>query len=72
MSSDDQMLDNTIGQPGSPDLPPKNGIARKTRADKGVPRVSPITQIVRQFRTLTPEARVTLLEALEALCEEGE
>ena len=71
MNSDEKILDNTIG-PRDTALPPTSGIARKKRSDAGIPRISPVTEIVRRFRQLSPEARATLLEALEALTEDAE
>ncbi len=67
MSSDDQILKNTIGSSGTPDLPPRSGIARKKRSDAGVPRVSAVGDIVSRFLDIPHAEQGTLLDVLEAL-----
>jgi hypothetical protein len=45
-------------------LPPLNGIARKKRADKGIPRRSTLDAMYDQFADLTCEQQRGVLEIL--------
>jgi len=65
-SSDQQILENTIGATGT-SLPPLNGIARKTRADKGVLRKSTFDTFVDLFRKMSPSEQATALEVLRQI-----
>ena len=66
MSSDQQILENTIGATGT-SLPPLNGIARKTRSDKGIARKSSMDSFVDFFREMTPSQQETALEVLRQI-----
>ena len=67
MSSDDQILENTIGTSGRNSLPPLNGIARKKRSDAGVLRKSSFDTFVDSFRRMTKSEQSTALEVLRQI-----
>jgi hypothetical protein len=48
-------------------LPPVNGIARKTRADKGVLRKSSMDTFADLFRRMSPSEQSTALEVLRQI-----
>ena len=48
-------------------LPPLNGIARKTRADKGVARKSSMDTFCDLFRRMSPSEQATALEVLRQI-----
>lgn len=48
-------------------LPPLNGIARKTRSDKGIARKSSMDSFVDFFREMTPSQQETALEVLRQI-----
>lgn len=48
-------------------LPPLNGIARKTRADKGIARKSTFDTFVDLFRRMSPSEQSTALEVLRQI-----
>lgn len=66
MSSDQQILENTIGSAGT-SLPPLNGIARKKRSDAGVLRKSSMDTFCDLFRKMSQSEQSTALEVLRQI-----
>lgn len=67
MSSDDQILENTVGSSGGVELPPRSGIARKKRSDAGQPRRSTLSALYDAFSDLPVSEQVGALEVLQEL-----